>query len=98
VDRLNRAAYDAMGLMSFYTMGEDEVRAWTIRKGSTAPAAAGKIHTDIEKGFIRVEVVKYDDLMAEGSEVAVKQRGKLSLRGKDYIVEDGDICHFLFNV
>lgn len=98
VDRLNRAAYNAMGLMSFYTMGEDEVRAWTIRKGSTAPVAAGKVHTDMERGFIRVEIVKYDDLVAAGSEAAVKQQGKLELKGKDYVVQDGDICHFLFNV
>ena len=98
VDRMNRAAYDTLGLMSFYTMGEDEARAWTIRKGSTAPVAAGKIHTDIERGFIRVEVVKYDDLLAAGSEAAVKAQGKIQLKGKDYIIEDGDICNFRFNV
>ena len=98
VDRMNRAAYDTLGLMSFYTMGEDEVRAWTIRKGSTAPVAAGKIHTDIERGFIRVEIVKYDDLTVAGSESAVKAQGKTQLKGKDYIIEDGDICNFRFNV
>lgn len=98
VSRLNSAAYDLLGLMSFYTMGEDEARAWTIKKGTLAPAAGGKIHTDIERGFIRVEVIKYDDLMAEGSEQAVKAAGKSLLKGKDYLLEDGDICNFRFNV
>ncbi len=98
LDRVNAALYDALGLMSFYTSGEDECRAWTIRKGSRAPVAGGKIHSDIERGFIRVEVMKYDDLMAAGSEQGVKQAGKMQLNGKDYIIEDGDICHFLFNV
>jgi ribosome-binding ATPase YchF (GTP1/OBG family) len=98
VDRLNRGAYNAMGLMSFYTMGEDEVRAWTIRKGTPAPVAAGKIHTDIERGFIRVEIIKYDDLMAAGSEAAIRQHGKLQVKGKDYVIQDGDICCFRFNV
>jgi GTP-binding protein YchF len=98
VDRMNAAAYDALGLMSFYTMGKDEVRAWTIRKGSLAPTAAGKIHSDIERGFIRAEIIKYSDLVAAGSETAVKAQGKALLKGKDYIIEDGDICHFLFNV
>ncbi|PLX92650.1 MAG: redox-regulated ATPase YchF [Desulfuromonas sp.] len=98
LERINAALYDALGLMSFYTSGEDECRAWTIRKGSSAPVAGGKIHSDIERGFIRVEVMKFDDLMASGSEQAVKQSGKMQLNGKDYIIEDGDICHFLFNV
>jgi GTP-binding protein YchF len=98
LDRLNAAAYDALGLMSFYTMGKDEVRAWTIRKGASAPAAGGKIHSDIERGFIRVEVIKYDDLAAAGSEAAVKSQGKALLKGRDYIIEDGDICNFRFNV
>lgn len=98
LDRINAALYDALGLMSFYTSGEDECRAWTIRKGSTAPVAGGKIHSDIERGFIRVEVMKYDDLMEAGSEHGVKQAGKMQLNGKDYIIADGDICHFLFNV
>jgi hypothetical protein len=98
VDRMNAAAYAAQGLMSFYTIGKDEVRAWTIRRGSLAPTAAGKIHTDIERGFIRVEVIKYDDLVAAGSEQAVKAHGRMQLKGKDYVIEDGDICHFLFNV
>lgn len=98
LDRLGRAVYDSMGLMSFYTMGEDEVRAWTIRKGTAAPQAAGKIHTDFERGFIRVEIIKYDDLMALGSENACKTSGKALLKGKDYVIEDGDICHFRFNI
>lgn len=98
LDRVNAAAYDALGLMSFYTVGEDEVRAWTIRKGSTAPVAAGKIHTDLERGFIRVEVIKYDDLVAAGSEQAARGKGKVQTKGRDYVMQDGDICHFLFNV
>lgn len=98
LERINAALYDALGLMSFYTSGKDECRAWTIRKGSTAPVAGGKIHSDIERGFIRVEVMKFDDLMAAGSEQGVKQAGKMQLNGKDYVIQDGDICHFLFNV
>jgi len=98
LDRMNAAAYDALGLMSFYTIGKDECRAWTIRKGSPGPVAGGKIHSDIERGFIRVEVIKYDDYVAAGSEHAVKELGKMQTKGKDYIIEDGDICHFLFNV
>lgn len=98
LDRLNAAAYDALGLMSFYTIGEDEVRAWTIRKGSAAPAAGGKVHSDIERGFIRVEIIKYDDLITAGSEKAAKDRGKVAVKGRDYVIQDGDICHFLFNV
>lgn len=98
LDRINAALYDALGLMSFYTTGEDECRAWTIRKGAKAPVAGGKIHSDIERGFIRVEVMKYDDLIAAGSEQKVRQAGKMQLNGKDYVIEDGDICHFLFNV
>ena len=98
LDRMNRAAYDALGLMSFYTVGKDEVRAWTIRRGARAPAAGGRIHSDIERGFIRVEVIKYEDLIAAGSERAVKDQGKAQLRGREYMMEDGDVCHFLFNV
>ncbi|MCH8305975.1 MAG: DUF933 domain-containing protein, partial [Candidatus Marinimicrobia bacterium] len=77
---------------------EDEARAWTIKKGTSAPVAGGKIHTDIERGFIRVEVIKFDDLLEAGSEKAVKAAGKALLKGKDYIIEDGDICNFRFNV
>ena len=98
LDRVNAAAYEALGLMSFYTVGPDEVRAWTIRKGSVAPVSGGKIHTDIERGFIRVEIMKYDDIVQLGSEKAVKDAGKTETRGRDYVIEDGDICHFLFNV
>ena len=98
IDRINSALYDALGLMSFYTTGKDECRAWTICKGSSAPVAGGKIHSDIERGFIRVEVMKYQDLIAAGSEQKVKQAGQMQLHGKDYIIQDGDICHFLFNV
>lgn len=98
LDRLNRAAYDTLGLMSFYTIGKDEVRAWTIRKGMRAPEAAGKIHSDIERGFIRADVIKFDDLVAAGSEEVLRKAGKEQLRGKDYVIEDGDICHFRFNV
>lgn len=98
IERMNQAAYDQLGLMSFYTVGKDEVRAWTIRKGSTAPVAGGKIHSDIERGFIRVEVIKYADLITAGSEQAAKAQGKMQLKGSDYVIEDGDICHFLFNV
>ncbi len=98
LDRLNSAAYYAMGLISFYTIGEDEVRAWTIRKGAPAPQAAGKVHTDIERGFIRAEIIKYDDLIAAGSEAAAKTAGKHQVKGREYIIEDGDIIHFRFNV
>lgn len=98
LDRLNQAAYAALGLMSFYTVGEDEVRAWTIRVGTAAPAAGGKVHTDIERGFIRVEVMRYDDLIAAGGEEALHAQGKIHLKGRDYIIADGDICHFRFNV
>ena len=98
LDRLNRAAYDMLGLMSFYTVGKDEVRAWTIRKGARAPEAAGKIHSDIERGFIRADVIKYEDFVAAGGEDGVRKSGKENLRGKDYVIEDGDICHFRFNV
>ncbi len=98
VNRLNSIAYDLLGLMSFYTMGEDEARAWAIKKNTQAPVAGGKIHTDIERGFIRVEVIKFDDLLEAGSEKAVKALGKALLKGKDYIIEDGDICNFRFNV
>jgi GTP-binding protein YchF len=98
LDRLNQAAYDALGLMSFYTVRSNEVRAWTIRKGTKAPDAAGKVHSDMERGFIRVEVIKFNDLVAAGSEEAAKAQGKAQIKGKDYVIEDGDICTFRFNV
>lgn len=97
LDRVNAAAYDALGLMSYYTVGEDECRAWTIRKGASAPEAGGAIHSDIERGFIRAEVMGYDDFIDAGSEAEARNRGTLSTRGRDYIVEDGDIMHFLHN-
>jgi len=98
LDRINAAAYDMLGLMSFYTVGKDEVRAWTIRKGMCAPEAAGRVHSDIERGFIRADVMKYDDLVAAGSEDAARKAGKEHLKGRDYVMEDGDICHFRFSV
>lgn len=98
VNRVIRSAYSMLNLITFFTAGEKEVRAWTVEKGSTAPQAAGVIHTDFEKGFIRAEVIKYEDYVQFGSEFAVKEAGKLSIQGKDYIVKDGDVVHFLFNV
>jgi len=97
-DRFIRASYRLLDLISFFTSGEDEVRAWTITQGTVARKAAGKIHSDIERGFIRAEVVAYDDFMAFGSEYKCKEAGKLRLEGKDYVVKDGDIVHFRFAV
>ena len=97
MERLMHAAYKHLGLISFFTVGEDEVRAWTCQKGDKAPAAAGKIHTDMEKGFIRMEVMRYDDLIALGSEAATSKAGKLHVQGRDYEVQDGDIVQVLFN-
>ncbi len=98
LDRVIRASYALLGLISFLTAGEDECRAWTIRKGTRAQPAAGAIHSDIERGFIRAEVVAYDDLMAAGSLAACRERGTLRLEGKDYVVRDGDVINFRFNV
>ncbi len=98
LDRLIRAGYDLLGLITYFTAGEKEVRAWTITKGTKAPQAAGKIHTDFERGFIRAEVFHYDDLMRLGTEQAVKAGGLLRSEGKDYVVKDGDIMLFRFNV
>ena len=98
VNRLIRKAYDLLKLQTYFTAGVKEVRAWTIGQGWTAPQAAGVIHTDFEKGFIRAEVIKYNDYISYGSEVKVKEAGKLSVEGKEYIVQDGDIMHFRFNV
>lgn len=98
VNRLIRAAYALLNLETYFTAGEKEVRAWTIKKGTTAPQAAGVIHTDFEKGFIRAEVMKYNDFTTLGSEAAVKDAGKFRVEGKEYVVEDGDIMHFRFNV
>jgi ribosome-binding ATPase len=98
-DRVIQAGYRALNLISFLTAGEDEVRAWTVTRGSKAPTAAGKIHTDFERGFIRAEVVHYDDLMAnDGSMKVAREHGKVRLEGRDYVVQDGDIIEFRFNV
>ena len=98
VNRLIKAAYHLLNLKTFLTAGSDEVRAWTFREGYKAPQCAGIIHTDFERGFIRAEVIKYDDFVALGSESACREAGKLSVEGKDYLVQDGDIMHFRFNV
>src|SRR6186997_661107 len=98
VDQLIKAAYHMLGLMSFLTAGEKEVRAWTIPVGTKAQAAAGTIHSDIERGFIRAEIVSYDELMAAGSYAAAREKGLLRLEGKDYIMQEGDVVHFRFNV
>ena len=98
LDKVIKASYDLLGLMSFLTAGEPEVRAWTIKKGTKAPAAAGKIHSDIERGFIRAEIVSYDDLVREGSMVAAREKGLVRSEGKEYIMQDGDVVLFRFNV
>ena len=98
IDGLTRVSYEALGLISYFTVGPDEVRAWTVRRGASAAAAAGVIHSDLERGFIRAELIKYDDLIALGSEHAVATNGKAHLKGRDYVVEDGDILSFRFNV
>ena len=98
VAKLIREAYDLLRLQTYFTAGEKEVRAWTFPTGATAPQAAGVIHTDFQKGFIRAEVMKFDDFVSFGSEAAVKDAGKLSIEGKEYLVQDGDIMHFRFNV
>lgn len=98
VARLIKAAYSLLGLQTYFTAGVQEVRAWTFTRGSKAPQAAGVIHTDFEKGFIRAEVIKFDDFIHYGGETAVKEAGKMAVEGKEYIVQDGDIMHFRFNV
>ena len=98
LDRLIRAGYHLLGLISFLTAGQPEVRAWTIRRGTKAPQAAGKIHSDIERGFIRAEVIDYDSLIALGSLAAAREKGLLRSEGKEYVMQDGDVVHFLFNV
>jgi GTP-binding protein YchF len=98
LNRLIRAAYQLLGLQTYFTAGVTEVRAWTISKGDTAPQAAGVIHTDFEKGFIRAEVISYDDFMACKGEQGAKEAGKMRLEGKEYVVKDGDVMHFRFNV
>jgi ribosome-binding ATPase YchF (GTP1/OBG family) len=98
VARLIKAAYALLDLETYFTTGQKETHAWTYKRGSKAPQAAGVIHTDFEKGFIRAEVIKYNDFVTLGSETACKEAGKLSVEGKEYVVQDGDIMHFRFNV
>lgn len=98
LDELAKKSYDLLGLMSYLTAGKQEVRAWTIKKGTKAPQAAGKIHTDFERGFIKAEIVSYDDLISCGSMTQAKEKGLVRLEGKDYVVQDGDIILFKFNV
>lgn len=98
VERLINKTYDLLGLATFFTVGKDEVRAWTFEKGSKAPECAGIIHSDFEKGFIKAEVMSYNDLVNAGSELKVRELGKARIEGKEYIMQDGDICHFRFNV
>jgi len=98
LNRMIRLSYDLLGLQSFFTVGEDECRAWTVRRGATAPEAAGEVHTDLQKGFIRAEVVAYDELMTLGGMTEAKAKGRVRLEGKEYIVKDGDILNIRFNV
>ena len=98
LDRLVHAGYRLLGLVTFFTSGEDECRAWTVRRGALAPQAAGVIHTDFEKGFIKAEVIQIEDLLQLKTEAACRERGKLRIEGKDYLVNDGDVMHFRFNV
>lgn len=98
VNKVIRASYELLNLITYFTAGEKEVRAWTIEKGTKAPQAAGVIHSDFEKGFIRAEVIKYNDYTTYGSEAAVKEAGKMGVEGKEYVVKDGDVMHFRFNV
>ena len=98
LDQVIRTSYDLLGLMSFLTAGPDECRAWTIQKGTKAPKAAGKIHSDIERGFIRAEVTNYDDLVAAGSDAKAREHGITRVEGKDYVMQEGDVVFFRFNV
>ena len=98
LEKLIAASYRLLGLMSFLTAGEDETRAWTIKVGTKAPQAAGKIHSDFERGFIKAEVIGYDDYIELGGEQGAKAAGKLRIEGKDYVMADGDVVHFRFNV
>ena len=98
LDKLIYETYDLLGLKTFFTSGTDECRAWTFKNGMKAPECAGIIHTDFQKGFIKAEVMSYEDLEALGSEKAVQEAGKLRLEGKEYVMKDGDICFFRFNV
>lgn len=96
--RVIRAGYGLLGLLTFFTVGPKEARAWTVRKGAKAPEAAGVIHTDFEKGFIRAETIAFDDFVSNGGEAGARDAGKLRLEGKEYVVQDGDVFHFRFNV
>jgi ribosome-binding ATPase YchF (GTP1/OBG family) len=98
LDKLIYATYDLLGLATYFTAGSDECRAWTFKKGMKAPECAGIIHSDFERGFIRAEVMSYDDLELCGDEKTVREKGRMRLEGKDYEMQDGDICHFRFNV
>ena len=98
LDRLIRGTYDLLGLLTYFTAGDKEVRAWTVKRGSTAPQAAGAIHTDFEKGFIRAEAIAFDDYVRLKGEAGAKEAGKMRLEGKDYVVQDGDVMHFRFNI
>jgi ribosome-binding ATPase len=97
-DRLIRAGYELLDLITYFTAGPQEARAWTVPAGSTAPRAAREIHTDFERGFIKAEVISFDDLVRLGSEAAARDAGRLRIEGKDYVVADGDVIHFRFNV
>jgi len=98
LDQIIKKAYEKLDLISYFTAGKIEVRSWTIKKGTKAPQAAGVIHSDFEKGFIRAEVISYEDFIKYGGEQGAKEAGALRLEGKDYVVEDGDVMHFRFNV
>ena len=98
LNQLSRMCFEALGLISFFTVGKDEVRQWTTKRNATAPQAAGSIHSDLERGFIRAEIMKYAELIASGDENKLKEAGKIYLKGKDYIVEEGDIVHVRFSV
>ncbi|MHB1845711.1 MAG: redox-regulated ATPase YchF [Deltaproteobacteria bacterium] len=98
LNRLVRAGYELLGLLTFFTAGEDECRAWTVRRGARAPEAAGVIHTDFERGFIKAEIARVEELLAYGSEAALRDKGLLRIEGKEYVVQDGDVAHFRFNV
>jgi hypothetical protein len=98
LERVIRLSYDLLGLQSFFTMNEEEVHAWTVRRGTTALEAAGTVHTDMQRGFIRAEVIGYADLVALGGFAEARAKGKLRLEGKDYLVQDGEILHIRFNV
>ena len=98
LDVLARVGFDTLGLQTYLTAGPKETRAWTIRKGATAPEAAGVIHTDFQRGFIKAEIVSYDDLMAAGSLLKAREGGRVRMEGKDYVMQDGDVVEFRFNV